>query len=125
MISPSLWPLVSLCWLHLSHLLHTVNQHMVSTVWSTLVCLQSLWNVEVMDCNFSIAHTNRSPLSLHCSQDSTTVVHITPTHHLPQVEQVEIIDSNIARLIPSKEDCPVLVHLGEGEVITWRRSLSL
>ncbi len=42
-----------------------------------------------------------------------------------KIEQVDIIDpTTTARLVPSKEDCPVLVHHGEGEVTTGRRSLS-
>ncbi len=47
-----------------------------------------------------------------------------PTHHGPEIEQVDIIYPNTARLDPSKEDCPVLVHHGEGEDTTGRRSLS-
>ncbi len=47
-----------------------------------------------------------------------------PTHHGPEVKQVDVIDPTTARLVPSKEDCPVLVNHGEDEVITGRRSLS-
>ena len=46
-----------------------------------------------------------------------------PTHHGPEVKYVDFIDST-TRLFPSKEDCPVLVHHGEGEGTTGRRSLS-
>ncbi len=47
-----------------------------------------------------------------------------PTHHGPEINKVDIIDRTMARLEPSKEDCPVLVHHGEGEATTGRRSLS-
>ena len=47
-----------------------------------------------------------------------------PTHHGFEKEQVDFIEPTTARLDPSKEDCPVLVHHGEGEATTGRRSLS-
>ncbi len=47
-----------------------------------------------------------------------------PTHHGPEVKQVDIVEPTTARLSPSKEDCPVLVHHGQGEALAGRRSLS-
>ena len=47
-----------------------------------------------------------------------------PTHHGAEIELVDIIDPTTARLVASKEDCPVLVYHGEGEGTTGRRSLS-
>ena len=44
-----------------------------------------------------------------------------PTHHGPEVKQVDFIDfTTTARLSPSKDDCPVLVHHGKGEATTGR-----
>ncbi len=45
-----------------------------------------------------------------------------PTHHGPKVKQVDVIEPTTAA--PSKKDCPVLVHHGEGEDTTGRKSLS-
>ena len=38
---------------------------------------------------------------------------ITPTDHISQVEQVEIVDTITTQFVSSKQDHPVLVHFGE------------
>ena len=57
----------------------------------------------------------------HCNPRRLWLIN---SYHVQEVKHIEIINSIITRLPPSKKNSPVLVHLGEGEDRTWRRSLS-